>query len=81
MVQIVGFSQTRVSYTCMRWIVPNLCFLMLCVFNAQAPSPEKAEQAAIQRAKNALVSSLDHSLPKVSLEFFLNYEAGGAAIQ
>ena len=29
----------------------------------------------MQRAKNVLVSSLDSSLPKVSLEFFLNYES------
>jgi hypothetical protein len=44
-------------------------------------SANKTEKAAIQRAKNVLVSSLDSSLPKVSLEFFLNYEAGGAPIQ
>lgn len=44
-------------------------------------SADKTEKAAIQRAKNVLVSSLDSSLPKVSLEFFLSYEAGGAPIQ
>jgi len=44
-------------------------------------SADKTEKAAIRRAKNVLVSSLDSSLPKVSLEFFLNYEAGGAPIQ
>jgi hypothetical protein len=48
---------------------------------AQGPSLGKTEQAAVQRAKGALVSSLDSSLPKVSLEFFLNYEAGGAPIK
>lgn len=47
---------------------------------AQQPA-DKTEKAAIQRVKNALVSSLDSSLPKVSLEFFLNYESGGAPIQ
>ena len=39
------------------------------------------KQAALQHAKSALVSSLDSSLPKVSLEFFLNYESGGADIR
>jgi hypothetical protein len=48
---------------------------------AQPSAGEKMEQAAIQRAKGALVSSLDSSLPKVNLEFFLNYEAGGAPIK
>jgi len=54
--------------------------LLVCSW-AQPPSGNKSEQAAIQRAKNALVSSLDRSLPKVSLEFFLNYEAGGEPIK
>ena len=47
---------------------------------AQPSVPDKTEQAAVQGAKNVLVSSLDHSLPKVSLEFFLNYESGSADI-
>jgi hypothetical protein len=57
------------------------CFLILsgCLW-AQKPSAKKTEHAAIQRAKNVLASTLDRSLPKVSLEFFLNYEAGGAPI-
>jgi hypothetical protein len=38
------------------------------------------ESAAIERVKNVLVSSLDHNLPKVSLEFFLQYETEGAPI-
>ena len=48
---------------------------------AQGPSIGKTDQAAIQRAKSVLVSSLDSSLPKVSLEFFLNYESGGADLR
>jgi hypothetical protein len=44
-------------------------------------SSDKTEQAVIQRAKSALVSSLDSTLPKVSLEFFLSYEAGGTPIK
>jgi hypothetical protein len=48
---------------------------------AQPSAGEKTDQAAIQRAKSVLVSSLDSSLPKVSLEFFLNYESGGEDIR
>jgi len=58
------------------------CFSFLLLTGsvwAQA-SPNKTDEAAIQRAKSALASSLDSSLPKVSLEFFLNYEAGGTPI-
>jgi len=61
-----------------------LCFSFLLLTSfawAQGPSLGKTEQAALQRAKSALVSSLDSSLPKVSLEFFLNYESGGANIR
>ncbi len=59
-----------------------LSFMLLASFTwAQGPSLGKTEQAALQRAKSALVSSLDSSLPKVSLEFFLNYESGGADIR
>jgi hypothetical protein len=40
----------------------------------------QAEKAAIDRAKNQPVSSIDHSLPKLTLEFFLKCESGGAPI-
>lgn len=71
-----------VSSTCMRRIILTVWLLILtgCLW-AQAPSANDSEEAAIQRAKSALVSSFDSSLPKVSLEFFLNYESGGAPIQ
>lgn len=62
----------------------TLCFWFLLLTGTLWARPlagEKTEQAAVQRAKSALVSSLDSSLPKVSLEFFLNYEAGGAPIK
>jgi len=66
----------------MRRIILSFWFVLFTgCWWAQPQSADKAEQVAIQRAKKALVSSLDHSLPKVSLEFFLNYEAGGAPIQ
>jgi hypothetical protein len=63
-------------------MILSLCVLLVVsVAAAQGPSIGKTEQAALQRAKSALVSSLDSSLPKVSLEFFLNYESGGADIR
>lgn len=66
----------------MRGIILSLCFSLLTLaLWAQGPTISKAEQAAIQRAKTTLVSSLDNSLPKVTLEFFLNYESGGADIR
>ena len=55
--------------------------LLTCCLLAQKPSANGKEKAAIQGAKNTLVSSLDRSLPNVSLEFFLSYEAGTAAIK
>jgi hypothetical protein len=39
------------------------------------------DHATIQQAKSILVSLLDQSLPKVSLEFFLKYEAEDAPIR
>ena len=63
-------------------MILRLCVLLVVsVAAAQGQSIGKTEQAALQRAKSALVSSLDSSLPKVSLEFFLNYESGGADIR
>jgi hypothetical protein len=60
----------------------SLWFLLLTVcLWAQPPSANKTEKAAIQRAKNLLVSSFDRSLPKVSLEFFLMSEGEGAPIR
>ena len=47
---------------------------------AQSPSAIE-ESAAIQRVKSLHVSSLDRSLPKVTLEFFLKYEGGDAPIR
>ncbi len=62
-------------------ILSLFVLLVVSVAEAQVPSIDKTEQTALQHAKNALVSSLDSSLPKVSLEFFLNYESGGAGIR
>jgi len=60
----------------------TLLFLQLtfCA-RAQGPSADKSEMDAIQRVKTLPISSLDRSLPKVTLEFFLEYEGAGAPIQ
>ena len=66
----------------MQWIIPTFCFLLLTnCLSAEPQSSDKTEAATIRRVQNALASSLDSSLPKVSLEFFLKYESGGAPIQ
>jgi hypothetical protein len=60
-----------------------LLYLPLLLTNylwAQSSPADKAEQSTIARAKKILVSRIDARLPKVSLEFFLNYESQGAAI-
>ena len=64
----------------MREIILSGFLLLTACSWAQAPSVTKQEKAAIQRAKNQLVSSFDRTLPKVTLEFFLKYESGGAPI-
>jgi len=71
-----------VSNMCMRRMSLSLGFLMAAAFLwAQPPISKKIEKTAIGRAKNVLVATLDRGLPKVTLEFFLKYEAGGAPIQ
>ena len=58
-----------------------IAFLLLATSSlAQAPTPTKEKKAAIDHAKSQLVSSIDHGLPKVTLEFFLKYESAGAPI-
>jgi hypothetical protein len=66
----------------MRHTILNLWFLFsAAALWAQPPSVNKVEKAAIQRARQSLVSSFDRSLPRVSLEFFLKYEGEGAPIK
>jgi hypothetical protein len=63
-------------------MILSLSVLLLTVYVwAQPPSANKKQKAAIQRAKNLIVSSFDRSLPNVSLEFFLKYEAAGAPVK
>ena len=69
------------SIRLMRRTILSLPFLMLVSFLcAQSSSDEKKDAQTIQHAKNLLVSTLDRSLPKITLEYFLKYESGGAAI-
>ena len=66
----------------MRRTVLALSFLLLARFLwTQGSSPNATESSAIQRVKAVLVSTLDSNLPKVTLEFFLKYEGGGAPIK
>lgn len=61
--------------------IAYLALLQLTGYLWAQPSPsDKVEQSTIADAKKILVSSIDARLPKVSLEFFLNYESGGAPI-
>jgi hypothetical protein len=71
-----------VSNRGMRRTILSLLFLLLtfCA-RAQGPSADKTEIGAIQRVKTLPISSLDRSLPKVTLEFFLKYEGEGAPIK
>lgn len=66
----------------MRQTIVKLLFLLLTVCAwAQRPSADKTEMAAVQRVKGLPISSLDSSLPTVTLEFFLKYEGEGAPIK
>jgi hypothetical protein len=63
-------------------MILTLCVLLptACLW-AQQSSVNETEKVAIQRAKSLIVSSLDRTLPNVSLEFFLKYEGRGAPIK
>ncbi len=56
--------------------------LMIIVAPAfsQTPSREKADREAIEYAKSIPVSTLDRTLPRVTLQFFLDNESSGARI-
>jgi hypothetical protein len=66
----------------MRQTILSLSSLLLTLWVwAQGSPADKAEMDTIQRVKSLLISTLDHDLPKVTLEFFLRYEGGGAPIK
>lgn len=78
----IAFVAHAVSNMDMLSRVSSLISVLLsCSLWAQHTYPNKAEEAAIERVKSTQVSSLDGSLPKVTLEFFLRYEGEGAAIK
>jgi hypothetical protein len=54
-----------------------LASLSLCALAQTGPSA-KSEVAVIQHVKDLLASSFDSRLPRVSLEYFLDYETDGA---
>lgn len=59
-----------------------LATLLLVVVPASPQTAQqKSDRAALERAKSVLVSTLDRTLPRVSLEFFLSNESDGARIQ
>jgi hypothetical protein len=66
----------------MRQTILRFLFLLVafCVW-AQRPSADKTESGVIERVKVLPISSLDDTLPKVTLEFFLKYEGEGAPIK
>ena len=65
----------------MRNALLSLCSLLFTMsLLAQSAPQTRTERTAIQRAKTTLVSSLDKSLPRVTLEFFLKEEGKGAPI-
>ncbi len=54
--------------------------VLLLVACACAQTPPSPKRAAIQSAKRVLISEFDISLPRISLEYFLDYEGEGAPI-
>jgi hypothetical protein len=59
---------------------PCLALLVAGVLSVNSRADDAPERVLIEDAKKALVSNIDHRLPKVNLEFFLNYEAEGSPI-
>lgn len=73
---------TPVSNWGMRGRIASLTFVLFsCSLWAQQPLTNKEEEASIERVKTLQASSLDPDLPKVPLEFFLEYEGEGAPIK
>lgn len=62
----------------MTWFLSLL--LLTTILWAQSSPPDKTEKKAIERAKAVLASSLDRSLPKITLDYWLQYESKGGAI-
>jgi hypothetical protein len=66
----------------MRRKIISLWFLLLTVSVwGQSRPATNTEKTVILRVRNLLASSFDRSLPNVTLDYFLNYEAEGAPIR
>jgi len=61
-------------------VMRRLALLVTISACLRAQPTADVDKAAIQHAKSVTASSLDGRLPKVTLEFLLDYEAGGAAV-
>ena len=71
-----------VSNRDMRSRTASLIFVLFsCWLWAQHSYTNEEEEAAIERVKNLQASSLDRALPKVTLDFLLQYEGEGAPIK
>jgi hypothetical protein len=64
---------TRRTFLCLSLLLTS------CLW-AQPSADDKEGHSTIEYAKKMHVSSIDARLPKVSLEFFLNYESEGSPI-
>lgn len=53
----------------------------VCLLTSVLLSQSDSENTAISQVKRTLASQVDSRLPKVSLEYFLSYEAGGSPVQ
>jgi hypothetical protein len=62
-----------------QWLL-RFCFILLpaCLC---AHRHAKTADPAILRAKNVLISAFDRNLPRITLEYFLTYESGGAPVE
>ena len=70
-----------VSNTSMGQTILTLSSLLLISSLCATAQSANDEAALIARVKTLLVSSLDRTLPNVTLEYFLNYEGAGAPIK
>jgi len=64
----------------MLWGISSVGFLLLSSLLWSQSSHSTGAEDDIVRVKALQVSSVDSSLPRVTLEFFLNYEGGGIPI-
>lgn len=64
----------------MRHAVTSIATVLL-TFNVWSQSPPAQPTDVVRLVQNLKASSFDQNLPKVTLEFFLNYEAAGSRVE